>query len=55
MGAPESSEEDVVELLRRAQQIAPLDGAASDLDEGTAFGHEAELATHAQEKSEIGG
>jgi hypothetical protein len=47
LSAPEDSENDVVELRGRAQEEAPLDGAAGDLDEGPASGHEAQFATHA--------
>ena len=36
LGASEDAEDDVVELLGRAQQQAPLDGAAGHLDEGPA-------------------
>ena len=55
LGASENAEEDVVALLRRAQQKAPLDSAAGDLDEGPAFGHETEMSAHAQYQSENGG
>jgi hypothetical protein len=55
LGAAEDPEKDVVELLGRAQEKAPLDGAAGDLDEAPTFGHEAEMATHAHKKSENGG
>jgi hypothetical protein len=52
LGAAEDAEDDVVELLGRAQEEAPLDGAAGDLDEAPALGHEAEMAAHAHKKSE---
>src|SRR6185436_3631223 len=54
LGASEDAEKDVVELLGRPQELAALDGAASDLDEGPAFGHETKMATHAQYQSENG-
>ena len=47
LGASEDAEDDVVELLGRTQEKASLDGAAGDLDEGPAFGHKAQMATHA--------
>ena len=54
LGASEDAEDDVVELRGGAQQQAPLEGAAGDLDEGTAFGDEAQMAAHAHKKSENG-
>ena len=45
--ASENAEDDVVDLLGRAQEEAPLDGAAGDLDEGPAFGHETKMSAHA--------
>ena len=54
LGASEDAEDDVVELRGRAQQQAPLDGAAGDLDEGPALWDEAQMATHAHKKSENG-
>jgi len=50
LGASEDAEDELVELRGGAQQHAPLDGTAGDLDEGTAFGDEAQVATHAPEK-----
>ena len=48
-GAPESTNDDLVEQGARPQEEAAVDRAAGDLVEGAAFGRESDLARHGGE------
>jgi hypothetical protein len=45
LGSPQDSNDDLVELRAGTEEMAALDGAAGDLDEGLAFGDESESST----------
>ena len=54
LGSPQDPNNDLVELRAGAEEMASLNGAAGDLDEGPAFGDESESSAHAQIRRKIG-
>src|SRR5882672_8673073 len=54
LGPSEDADDDLVELAAGPKEETAVDGAAGDLDQGTAVWDEAESSAHAQNKTENG-